>query len=482
MKTRAFFKRTGFFGIAAAAALVLAGQAPEYRTVLTKDGRGIARHPEPADFRRGALSRVPVYQPDSGKSWQVDLRGYDLSALDLSGRDADLLISSFDDRTKWPDKLPGDFDRRRIMELGKNPGLGVRRLHERGITGRGIGVAVIDQGLLVDHVEYKDRLRLYEEIHCGDPEAQMHGPAVASIAVGKTVGVAPEADLYYIAETHGVYAEGKFGWDFSCLAQSIDRILEINRRLPEKNRIRVISISVGWSPQQKGYAEVTAAVDRAKKEGIFVVSSSLSPTYDRKLNFHGMGRDPMADPDRFASYGPGLFWIDAPMPTVETLMIPMDSRTTASPTGADEYVFYREGGWSWSIPYIAGLYALACQVKPEITPEPFRVAALKTGDSAEIPARRPMPPEDEIEKQVQKALDERMAMLREQSKGKDFETAMADVYSQRTGRKVETMTEADFRAWGAGFIREEVLGDAKPRLLKTIVNPVRLIESLEKRP
>ena len=31
----------------------------------------------------------------------------------------------------------------------------------------------------------------------------MHGPAVASIAVGKTVGVAPEADLYYISSVNG---------------------------------------------------------------------------------------------------------------------------------------------------------------------------------------------------------------------------------------------------------------------------------------
>ena len=31
---------------------------------------------------------------------------------------------------------------------------------------------------------------------------------------------------------------------------------------------------------------------------------------------------------------------------------------------SNEYVFYREGGWSWSIPYIAGVYALAAQVKP----------------------------------------------------------------------------------------------------------------------
>lgn len=35
------------------------------------------------------------------------------------------------------------------------------RFTENGI---GIGIAIIDQSLLTDHVEYKDRLRLYEEI------------------------------------------------------------------------------------------------------------------------------------------------------------------------------------------------------------------------------------------------------------------------------------------------------------------------------
>ncbi len=60
----------------------------------------------------------------------------------------------------------------------------------------------------------------------------MHGPAVASIAVGKNVGVAPEADLYYIAETHGVFKEDGFDWDLYWIAKSIDRIIEINRTLP----------------------------------------------------------------------------------------------------------------------------------------------------------------------------------------------------------------------------------------------------------
>jgi hypothetical protein len=62
----------------------------------------------------------------------------------------------------------------------------------------------------------------------------------------------------------------------------------------------------------------------------------------------------------------------------------MDSRTTASPTGNSEYVFYREGGWSWSIPYIAGMYALAAQVNPKLTPELFWAQAMKTGRTIDL--------------------------------------------------------------------------------------------------
>ena len=57
----------------------------------------------------------------------------------------------------------------------------------------------------------------------------------------------------------------------------------------------------------------------------------------------------------------------------------MGSRTTASPTASDEYVFYREGGWSWAIPYIAGVYALTAQVDPDINPDKFWSIAMSTG-------------------------------------------------------------------------------------------------------
>jgi len=482
------------FGLIASALLIAGAQesSDRYKTLLTPNGQGIVRHPGPADFSRihggGPLKELPAYNPSSKKGWQVDLRSTDVSGLDLSGRITDLLYADFDDKTRWPQMLPKGFEPARIMELGKSPGFSIRKLHDQGLTGKGVGIAIIDQGLLVDHIEYKDRLRLYEEIHCGDGKAAMHGAAVASIAVGKTIGVAPEADLYFIAETHGIFHPDKpFDWDFTYLAQSIDRILEVNRNLPKERKIRVISISVGWDPQRKGYAEVNAAVERVKNEGIFVISSSLSETSGNKFGFHGLGREPLANPEMLASYRPGLWWMDnfyavsnRLQPTIGVLLVPMDSRCTASPTGIEDYVFYRQGGWSWSIPYLAGLYALACQAKPDLTPEEFWSKSIETGDSLMIPARRPLPSEEQIEKEIRKMVEERMAMLKEQTKGKDPNKAMADVYTHFTGQKRETMTEPEFREWMAVQVREFILGDTKPKELKTIINPGRLIDALRK--
>lgn len=338
---------------------------------------------------RGRMDMIPKFNPADTNPFLVDFRGFDLSHL-VIGKDQleDLKEGSFNTATIWPKNLPEGFNPMETMEMGKNPGLNIRVLHKQGITGKGIGIAIIDQKLLVEHSEYRDQLMFYEEINCDDEYnmASMHGPTVASIAVGKTVGVAPEADLYYIAETHGEYKEEGFEWDFTWLAMSIDRILEVNKTLPDDRKIRVISISVGWSPDRKGYKETMEAVKRAKEQGVFIISSSLEETYG--LKFHGLGRLWNADPDDYNSYTPGSWWAGrfySPVNQLDkTLLVPMDKTTTASPIGDEAYVYYSQGGWSWSIPYIAGLYALACQVNPDITPKEFWATALKTGDTVEL--------------------------------------------------------------------------------------------------
>ena len=183
----------------------------KYTTILSpEETMAIVRTPEPNDFTRYYDVPLEELPKEDETGFVHDLRSKDISSIDLSNELDYLLIADFDDDTKWPRSVPKEYDIEKIKEYGMDPGLGIRKLHEEGITGQGVGIAIIDQSLLVNHVEYKDQIKLYEEIHINSDFAEMHGPAVASIAVGKNVGVAPEADLYYIAETHGVFKKDGF--------------------------------------------------------------------------------------------------------------------------------------------------------------------------------------------------------------------------------------------------------------------------------
>lgn len=354
------------------------GQAADCLTPADKPG--ICRNPEPQSFEKEPVTVLPAYDPDSGKMWQLDLRGRDISGLDLTGRAADLMYAEFDSETKFPKVMPEGFDPVKILETGKNPGFGLRALHAKGLTGKGVAIGIIDQPLLSTHKEYAAALKSYEEIHVfgKNRPASMHGPAVASLAVGKTCGVAPDAELYYIATD---FYDSAQALDFKYLAAAVDRLADISAALPKEKKIRVISISRGFGIDEKGAKELLASIYRAGKNGIMVLTTSPEVYYD--FDFMGLGKHPAADPDNSRSYGPGLFWQKNFFRSKnwimgKQLLAPMDSRTTASPTGDGDYVFYPNGGLSWTVPYIAGLYALACQADPQITPEAFFSKAMRT--------------------------------------------------------------------------------------------------------
>lgn len=85
---------------------------------------------------------LPAYNPEIRS--RPDLRSHDLAGLDLSEESELLLHSGFNTKTKGPDLLPTDFDPQSILERNRNPGLQLQALHEQGITGDGVGMAVID--------------------------------------------------------------------------------------------------------------------------------------------------------------------------------------------------------------------------------------------------------------------------------------------------------------------------------------------------
>lgn len=314
-----------------------------------------------------------------------DTWGYDVRSMDINDQDLSIVEDinqlSFNSETVWPKKLPKGFDPQQILEFNKNPGLGIRALHEKGITGEGVGIAIIDQPLLLEHEQYRDNLMFYERIHCIGETAQMHGPAVASIAVGKDIGVAPGAKLYYIAITNGHYTNGKDEFDASIIGDAIFRVLEINEVLSEQDKIRVISISRGYTKQDKGYDEITKAIRAADEQNVFVLTTGTEEFYPFSL--FGMSRDYMADPDDPQSYRPAA-WIEKrfyrdPNNYRNYTLMPMGSRTYAACMGEDQYEINSEGGLSWAVPWFAGFYALGCQVKPDLTPAEFIKAVKSTG-------------------------------------------------------------------------------------------------------
>ncbi len=276
-----------------------------------------------------------------------------LAKLDLRKQGRLLWAMSFDTYTQWPasEKLPPGFDPATLLEKGENPGLGLRELHARGIDGRGVRIAIIDQPLVADHVEYATQLARYEKwpgLEKMDP--QMHGPAVASLAVGKTCGVAPKAQLDF-------YAVPTWKDDNQPYIDVVRRILDANQRVPKARRVRVVSISTAMFKHQAQYAQWQKVLTRAAREGLFVITCAQ---HQPSLSYALAARRPKADPDDPESYFTKQKW------PPKDLLVPTHNRTRAGYRGPRHYVYDVEGGMSWSTPYLAGLAALAYQLDPNI--------------------------------------------------------------------------------------------------------------------
>jgi hypothetical protein len=362
----------------------------------------IDRSPAPEPWPGQKPDSEPIYDPASMYVLGLDLSNNDLSDLNLSGSLENLLMASFDTLTTWPqpEKLPTGFDPQQILEWGKNPGPGVRGLHEQGITGQGTGIAFIGPPILVGHQEIVDRLRLYEESEdaLSDPAGSWSTMPV-SIAAGKTTGVAPGANLYYIATNWGGYdANGAYIGDMTYAANAIRRLLAINAQLPQDRKIRSIVLMSNADDARRGEAECKAAINEARSAGMLVIESTGTGGDGRPLLgtsegfvFEGLGRSPIADPELFESYGP---WGDLTRYQYspdkyfgeDQLFFPADSRTLANTSAVDGYTFFRQSA-SWQTgtgAYIAGAFALAAQVNPDITPARFFELAAQTGRYQQI--------------------------------------------------------------------------------------------------
>ena len=147
----------------------------------------------------------------------------------------------------------------------------LKEIHALGITGKGITIAIIDDGLNRSHLSVQEKYRAgeingFREWYHNEAE---HGTAVAAIAAGKPYttdagddippGIAPDANLY-------IYRLGKnFGADD--LLDALKHILNE----AESKRIDVVAMSVCL---EGSYKDIEAILEKLTKKQIVCVAAA----------------------------------------------------------------------------------------------------------------------------------------------------------------------------------------------------------------
>ena len=260
-------------------------------------------------------------------------------------------IQEWTDNVKWPKSILEQTDPNKILEDAKHP-TEMDSLHKRGLTGHGINIAIIDQKLYLEHPEYKDQIKHYELVGVW-PEydhADYHGSLVTGCAVGKTTGTAPDANIYYFAANNWA-PKGKFKiknlQDLHRLFQNqaIERVLEINKTLPETKKIRFLSCSWG-GPEDQFYEQSVQLLKKCEENGIMVLGAGYSNINQRPCTKHGI-TIMMKDGE------------DVTEKMKNMIGIPTDCKTTPYFEGG--YLYSKHGGLSSTFPYMAGVFACALQ-------------------------------------------------------------------------------------------------------------------------
>jgi len=319
-------------------------------------------------FKKGqSLDKVDYYD---------DVRWKDLSKIQTLKNDL-MRSLRFNQDTVWPQQSIGtktiDWFADKILHAAMNPGLGVRKLHKMGITGKGINVAIIDQPMYLVHPEFVGKVVEYYDTGCETDKSSMHGPAVASLLVGTNCGTAPDAKVFYAAAP---------SWkkDSAYYAKALDWIIDRNHQLPIGQKIRVVSVSAcpsgQGSPFDKNNAMWDQACQKAKASGIMVLDCT-----DSDRGFIVPAHFTENTTENPASCWPG-FPSDTPTRSFspESLYVPTCPRTSAEDRddGKGSYAYWGQGGLSWAIPYAAGVLAMGWQVWPEATPEQMKELLFKS--------------------------------------------------------------------------------------------------------
>lgn len=160
------------------------------------------------------------------------LCGTDLREFDLTGLSVRMFKKlSFDENTIFSNEQLEKFKPYRLLESAKTASNSVEKLHNMGLTGNGIKIAIIDSNIDINYQPFKSaNLNLIKTNKSGEMET--HGATVLSALLQ----VVPEAEICY-------YADNKYSKNND--NNKLDYILDI----VAKGDIKIISMSSGFSDE-----------------------------------------------------------------------------------------------------------------------------------------------------------------------------------------------------------------------------------------
>ncbi len=147
-------------------------------------------------------------------------------------------------------------------------------------------------------------------------------------------------------------------------AECLYQLIEQNERLPEGQKIRMVGFSDNLRSDVKNNDLFAEAVEACEQAGIMVwfcgdyAVAAFLPFADRN------NPDNLTPDLRYGTWDP------------ELVFVPGSGVTAADDNGG--YNYWAQGGLSWTMPYMLGLYAIALEIDPAMTQEEIRQTVKET--------------------------------------------------------------------------------------------------------
>ncbi|MBM3460720.1 MAG: S8 family peptidase [Armatimonadetes bacterium] len=274
--------------------------------------------------------------------------------------------------------------------------IGLEKMWERGFTGKGVGIAIIDSGIH-PHPDLKDRIKGWVDIAEGrkDPyDSFGHGTHVAGDAAGtgvksagKIKGAAPDADLIGVRITTVAEAIKGIQWvienkdkynikvvnmslgDFATKSHKDDPWTQVTQKAIEAGL--VVVVAAGNEGPEPGTISTPATSPRVITVGALDDKRTVDRKDDQMASFSSRGPtsvDNLSKPDLIA---PGVS-VFAPLSPGSTLDVP------ELPHIGKDYIAI--SGTSMATPLVSGVAAALLQANPNLTHDDVKKLLTETAD------------------------------------------------------------------------------------------------------